>query len=93
TRPPTCSTPRPNAPAPAAATPHRTAGWPDRRPHTRQGPAKQPHSAADIHADTGARRTVTARLRPADEAADLLHAQAERSRTGRRDAPPDRWMA
>ena len=27
------------------------------------------------------------------EAAALLHAQAERSRTGRREALPDRWMA
>ncbi|MGA5122466.1 hypothetical protein ACPCAG_03930, partial [Streptomyces pseudogriseolus] len=92
-KPPPCSTPRPNAPAPAAATPHRTAGWPDRHPDTRKGPAKQAHSVADVHADTGARRTVTARPRPAHEAAALLHAQAERSRTSRRDAPPDRWMA
>ncbi len=36
---------------------------------------------------------MTARLRDADEAAELLRAQAERSRTGRRDALPDRWMA
>jgi putative membrane protein len=43
--------------------------------------------------DTGANKTVTARLRDAEEAAELLRAQAERSRTGRRDARPDRWMA
>jgi len=29
----------------------------------------------------------------ATEAAGLLRTQADRSRTGRREAPPDRWMA
>ncbi|MFJ9900436.1 PH domain-containing protein [Streptomyces sp. NPDC091280] len=48
---------------------------------------------AEVHVDTGANATVTARLRDAGEAAELLRAQAERSRTGRRDARPDRWMA
>jgi putative membrane protein len=43
--------------------------------------------------DTGAGKTLTARLRDADEAAELLRTQAERSRTGRRDARPDRWMS
>jgi putative membrane protein len=46
-----------------------------------------------VHVDTGANKTVTARLRDAQEAAELLRGQAERSRTGRRDARPDRWMA
>ncbi|MGW2650613.1 PH domain-containing protein [Streptomyces sp. NPDC001393] len=57
-----------------------------------QGPWQRLWRLADIHVDTGADKTVTARLRDAQEAARLLHAQAERSRTGRRDARPDRWM-
>ncbi|WP_328872969.1 PH domain-containing protein [Streptomyces sp. NBC_00287] len=58
-----------------------------------QGPWKRALGLADVHVDTGANKTVTARLRDAEEAAELLRAQAERSRTGRRDARPDRWMA
>ncbi len=58
-----------------------------------QGPWQRARGVADVHVDTGANGTVAARLRPADEAAVLLRAQAERSRTGRRDALPDRWMA
>ncbi|MFE9771496.1 PH domain-containing protein [Streptomyces sp. NPDC005931] len=58
-----------------------------------QGPWMRARGVADVHVDTGANKSVTARLRDAAEAADLLHAQAERSRTGRRDARPDRWMA
>ncbi len=58
-----------------------------------QGPWRRALRLADVHVDTGANKTVTARLRDADEAARLLRSQAERSRTGRRDAPPDRWMA
>ncbi|CCK28428.1 integral membrane protein [Streptomyces davaonensis JCM 4913] len=58
-----------------------------------QGPWKRALGVADVHVDTGANKTVTARLRDAEEASELLRAQAERSRTGRRDAPPDRWMA
>lgn len=58
-----------------------------------QGPWKRLWRLADVHVDTGADKTVTAWLRDAQEAAELLRAQAERSRTGRRDAPPDRWMA
>jgi putative membrane protein len=57
-----------------------------------QGPWKRALGLADVHVDTGADKTVTARLRGAEEAAALLGAQAERSRTGRRDARPDRWM-
>ncbi|MEV5980833.1 PH domain-containing protein [Streptomyces sp. NPDC052114] len=58
-----------------------------------QGPWERFKGVADVKVDTGAGKTVTARLRPADEAATLLHAQADRSRTGRRTATPDRWMA
>ncbi|MFJ9541857.1 PH domain-containing protein [Streptomyces sp. NPDC101225] len=58
-----------------------------------QGPWERLWRVADLHVDTGANKTVTARLRDAREAAELLRAQAERSRTGRRDARPDRWMA
>ncbi|MFF9217363.1 PH domain-containing protein [Streptomyces viridosporus] len=58
-----------------------------------QGPWQRARGVADVHVDTGANKSVTARLRDAGEAADLLRAQAERSRTGRRDARPDRWMA
>ncbi|GAA3497459.1 PH domain-containing protein [Streptomyces prasinosporus] len=58
-----------------------------------QGPWQRVRGVADVHVDTGADKSVTARLRDAGEAADLLRAQAERSRTGRRDARPDRWMA
>ncbi|MEV4226809.1 PH domain-containing protein [Streptomyces bobili] len=58
-----------------------------------QGPWKRLWRLADVHVDTGAGKTVTARLRDAQEAADLLRGQAERSRTGRRDARSDQWMA
>ncbi|MGX5188188.1 PH domain-containing protein [Streptomyces avermitilis] len=58
-----------------------------------QGPWARFKKVADVHVDTGANKTVTARLRDAGEAAALLHAQADRSRTGRREARPDRWMA
>ncbi|MGW3494055.1 PH domain-containing protein [Streptomyces sp. NPDC001020] len=58
-----------------------------------QGPWKRLLRVADVHVDTGANKTVTARLRDAEEAAALLYAQADRSRTGRRAARPDRWMA
>jgi putative membrane protein len=58
-----------------------------------QGPWERFRGVADVHVDTGANHTVTARLRDAAEAAELLQAQADRSRTGRREARPDRWMA
>ncbi|MFC9287936.1 PH domain-containing protein [Streptomyces sp. NPDC057052] len=58
-----------------------------------QGPWKRLWRLADVHVDTGANKTVTARLRDAQEAAELLRGQADRSRTGRRDARSDRWMA
>ncbi|POX58284.1 hypothetical protein C3492_39015 [Streptomyces sp. Ru62] len=57
-----------------------------------QGPWERCWGLADVRVDTGANKTVTARLRGAEEAARLLDEQAERSRTGRRDALPDRWM-
>ncbi|MFK4145539.1 PH domain-containing protein [Streptomyces sp. NPDC004065] len=57
-----------------------------------QGPLERARGVADVHVDTGANKTVTARLRDAGEAARLLREQAERSRTGRRDARPERWM-
>lgn len=57
-----------------------------------QGPWERRWGLADVHVDTGANKTVTARLRDSEEAARLLAEQAERSRTGRRDALPDRWM-
>ncbi|GAA0654721.1 hypothetical protein GCM10009535_36890 [Streptomyces thermocarboxydovorans] len=57
-----------------------------------QGPWERARGVADVHVDNGANRSVTARLRDAEEAAALLRSQAERSRTGRRDARPDRWM-
>ncbi|MFJ8944306.1 PH domain-containing protein [Streptomyces sp. NPDC102395] len=58
-----------------------------------QGPWQRLWRVADVRVDSGAGTTVTARLRDAREAAELLRGQAERSRTGRRDARPDRWMA
>lgn len=58
-----------------------------------QGPWQRARGVADVHVDTGANKSVTARLRDTAEAAALLRSQAERSRTGRGDARPDRWMA
>ncbi|MET9603984.1 PH domain-containing protein [Streptomyces sp. NPDC006512] len=57
-----------------------------------QGPWERARGVADLHVDTGANGTVTARLRPAAEASVLLDAQAARSRTSRAAARPDRWM-
>ncbi|MEU9039067.1 PH domain-containing protein [Streptomyces sp. NPDC048352] len=57
-----------------------------------QGPWERARGVADLHVDTGADKTVTARLRAADEASGLLHDQAVRSRTSRAAARPDRWM-
>jgi putative membrane protein len=57
-----------------------------------QGPWERLWRVADVHVDTGANKTVTARLRDAQEAGELLKSQAERSRTGRKGARPDRWM-
>ncbi|MFF4324305.1 PH domain-containing protein [Streptomyces sp. NPDC001568] len=57
-----------------------------------QGPWSRARGVADLHVDTGANETVTARLRASAEAAELLDAQAVRSRTSRATARPDRWM-
>ncbi|MFF3675222.1 PH domain-containing protein [Streptomyces sp. NPDC002120] len=57
-----------------------------------QGPWARACGLADVHVDTGANGTVTARLRAADEAAALLAAQAVRARTSRASSRPDRWM-
>ncbi|MEU2829576.1 PH domain-containing protein [Streptomyces lavendulae] len=57
-----------------------------------QGPWERVWGVADLHLDTGANGTVTARLRGAAEAAALLDAQAVRSRTSRAASRPDRWM-
>ncbi|MBQ0868235.1 PH domain-containing protein [Streptomyces sp. RK75] len=57
-----------------------------------QGPWERRHRLADISVDHGADGATTARLRDADEALALLEAQADRSRTGRRTALPDRWL-
>ncbi|MGW0824327.1 PH domain-containing protein [Streptomyces sp. NPDC002845] len=57
-----------------------------------QGPWERSRRLADVSVDTGANKTVTARLRDAQEAVVLLQGQADRSRTGRGEAGPDRWM-
>ncbi|MEV7614707.1 PH domain-containing protein [Streptomyces sp. NPDC089799] len=57
-----------------------------------QGPWERARGLADVCVDTGADGTVTARLRDAVQAAELLRAQADRSRTGRAGTGPDRWM-
>ncbi|MFR9676099.1 PH domain-containing protein [Streptomyces sp. TR06-5] len=58
----------------------------------RQGPWKRRMGLADLSVDHGANGWATARLRDAVEARALLAAQADRSRTGRRTARPDRWL-
>ncbi|MFD5422128.1 PH domain-containing protein [Streptomyces sp. NPDC127069] len=58
-----------------------------------RGPWQRVCRVADVHVDTGAGNTVTARLRAAEEATALLYGQAARSRTSRAAARPDRWMA
>ena len=57
-----------------------------------QGPWQRRMRLADVAVDHGANGWTAARLRDAEEAQTLVHAQAERSRTGRREARPDRWM-
>ncbi|PJE96307.1 hypothetical protein CUT44_17380 [Streptomyces carminius] len=56
-----------------------------------QGPWERRLGLANVHVDHGA-GTVAARLRDADEARAVVGAQAERSRTGRRTARPERWL-
>ncbi|MTE20375.1 PH domain-containing protein [Streptomyces sp. TRM43335] len=57
-----------------------------------QGPWERVFGLADVHVDHGANGTVTARLRTVEEARAVAAAQAERSRTGRRTARPERWL-
>ncbi|WP_432110089.1 PH domain-containing protein [Streptomyces sp. AA1529] len=57
-----------------------------------QGPWERRHRLADVCVDLGAGGTARARLRDQDEALALLRAQADRSRTGRRSALPERWL-
>ncbi|MGH3312331.1 MAG: PH domain-containing protein [Streptomyces sp.] len=58
-----------------------------------QGPWERRMRLANVMVDNGANGWTAARLRDAAEAHALVHAQAERSRTGRREARPERWMA
>ncbi|WP_141743617.1 PH domain-containing protein, partial [Streptomyces abyssalis] len=57
-----------------------------------QGPWERRMRLADVAVDHGANGWTAARLRDVEEARALVHAQAERSRTGRREAGPERWM-
>jgi uncharacterized membrane protein YdbT with pleckstrin-like domain len=57
-----------------------------------QGPWERRLGLASVAVDHGANGWTEARLRDADEARAIVHAQAERSRTGRREAGPYRWM-
>jgi putative membrane protein len=57
-----------------------------------QGPWQRPLGLASVHLDPAAGAPLTAAHRDAAEAARIVAAQAERSRTGRRNAPPERWM-
>ncbi|MFD6415582.1 PH domain-containing protein [Streptomyces sp. NPDC060194] len=59
---------------------------------TEQGPWQRRHGVAHVYVETGANGSVRAHQRDAAEATALLFAQADRSRTGRREARPDRWM-
>jgi putative membrane protein len=51
-----------------------------------QGPWQRRLGLADVHVDVAAGQSVTARLRSAEEAEQLLEQQAVRSRTARRDS-------
>lgn len=57
-----------------------------------QGPWKRRQGLADVWVDHGANGAAVARLRDADEARAVVGAQAERSRTSRRAAGPERWL-
>lgn len=59
-----------------------------------QGPLERLLGLATVHLDTTPGPVhVTAPLRDADEAARLVHDQAEKSRIGRRGEGPHRWSA
>ncbi|MDJ1131965.1 PH domain-containing protein [Streptomyces iconiensis] len=57
-----------------------------------QGPWARRQGLADVWVDHGANGAAVARLRDAGEAHAVVSAQAERSRTGRRSAGPERWL-
>lgn len=57
-----------------------------------QGPWMRWLRLADVHVDHGANGVAEARFRAVDEAYAIVSAQAERSRTGRRAAGPERWL-
>ncbi|RCG23536.1 hypothetical protein DTL70_12735 [Streptomyces diacarni] len=57
-----------------------------------QGPWQRRQRVADVSLDHGAGGATRAGLRDVEEAHALLGAQAERSRTGRRTAAPERWL-
>lgn len=57
-----------------------------------QGPWTRRMGLANVTVDHGANGWAQARLRDEHEARSLVAAQAERSRTGRREAGPERWL-
>ncbi|WP_461005663.1 PH domain-containing protein [Streptomyces capparidis] len=57
-----------------------------------QGPWQRALGLACVHLDIAAGGSLTAAHRDADEAARVVAEQADRSRTGRRTAGPERWM-
>ncbi len=57
-----------------------------------QGPWERRMGLANVTVDHGANGSAAAQLRDAEEARAIVDAQAERSRTGRREARPYRWM-
>ncbi|MCT2590026.1 PH domain-containing protein [Streptomyces sp. N2-109] len=57
-----------------------------------QGPWQRRMRLANVSVDHGANGWAEARLRDEEEARALVAAQAERSRTGRREAGPERWL-
>ncbi|RLL68266.1 PH domain-containing protein [Streptomyces sp. Z26] len=58
----------------------------------RQGPWQRRLGLADVVVDHGARGWAAGRQRDEAEAYAFVAAQAERSRTGRREAAPERWL-
>lgn len=58
----------------------------------RQGPWARRMRLADVAVDHGAPGWAAGRLRDEDQARAFVAAQAERSRTGRREAGPERWL-
>ncbi|KRV48928.1 hypothetical protein AQ490_22630 [Wenjunlia vitaminophila] len=57
-----------------------------------QGPWQRRLGLASVHVDIAAGDPLTAWHRDAEEADVIVAEQAARSRTGRRSAPPERWM-